>query len=251
MYQTLLYIISISILLSGCQVKPTPSSEVDQSQGATLTEVTEQADDITPTATLGNAIMDDTSVWRLVNKTYGLSPEDVPQQLRTVKVPHIPSISDDHQLQMQSEAADHLEYLFDAAADEEIVLYAASGFRSYDTQAQIYHQYVSDYGEVEASRFSALPGHSEHQTGLAMDVTSQSVQYELTRDFFDTVEGKWVADNAHRFGFVIRYPEGKEAITGYMYEPWHLRYLGQTLAQTLYDHQLTYEEYLAHIGVEF
>ena len=123
------------------------------------------------------------------------------------------------------------------AADEGIYMYILSGYRSYYTQQSLYNSYCSSYGKAEADRFSARPGFSEHQTGLAMDINDASA------NFTGTAAQKWLARNCWKYGFVIRYPEGKEHITGYMYESWHVRYLGKELAKTLYEKDLTLEEY--------
>ena len=116
-----------------------------------------------------------------------------------------------------------------------------SGFRSYDTQNTIYNNYINIYGKELTDTFSAQPGHSEHQTGLAMDVGS------IDDNYGETPEGKWLAENAHNYGFIIRYPRGKEAITGYKYEPWHIRYLGKDIATRVYNSGLTLEEYLGAV----
>ncbi len=137
-----------------------------------------------------------------------------------------------------SEAYAALGEMEEAAAADGIVLYLQSGYRSYDTQAAIYNNYVSMDGKAEADRYSARPGHSEHQTGLAFDLN------DLNESFGDTPEGKWLAANCYRYGFIIRYPKGKEHITGYMYEPWHVRYLGREVAEKVYNSGLTLEEYL-------
>ena len=145
---------------------------------------------------------------------------------------------------MRKEAADALKLIFDAELEETgIQLYAMSGYRSYNTQAALYKGYVRNYGEASANKFSAKPGQSEHQTGLVMDISSKSVKYGLYESFGDTIEGIWVANNAHRYGFIVRYPKGKEDITGYMYEPWHLRYLGVELATKVFESGLTLDEY--------
>lgn len=136
------------------------------------------------------------------------------------------------------EAYNALDEMQTAAAKEGIVLYVVSGFRDYDTQEEIYNRYVSYDGKANADRYSARPGHSEHQTGLAFDLN------ELEESFGETREGKWLAANAHKYGFIIRYPKGKEHITGYMYEPWHVRYLGKDIATKVYNSGLTLEEYL-------
>ncbi len=124
------------------------------------------------------------------------------------------------------------------ASKEGISLRIVSGFRSYSTQQSIYNNYVASDGKAEADRYSARPGHSEHQTGLAFDVNS------LSQSFENTPEGKWLAANCHKYGFIIRYPKGKENVTGYMYEPWHIRYLGTGTAEDVFVSGLTLEEYL-------
>lgn len=124
------------------------------------------------------------------------------------------------------------------AASIGLNLYISSGFRSYWSQESIYNRYVATDGQAEADRYSARPGHSEHQSGLTFDLNT------IDEAFAYTAEGQWVRDNAHRFGFVIRYPPGKEHITGYIWEPWHLRYLGVPVATELYTTGLSLEEYL-------
>lgn len=133
---------------------------------------------------------------------------------------------------------------FDAMAAEAsaagISLRIVSGYRSFAHQADNYTRRVASVGQDAADRGMARPGHSEHQTGLAIDVN------DLSTSFGQTPAGQWVAANAHRFGFVIRYPEGKEAVTGFKYEPWHLRYFGVELATELATSGLTFEE---HFGL--
>lgn len=116
-----------------------------------------------------------------------------------------------------------------------------SGFRSYTTQKGLYERYCQTYGQAEADTFSARPGTSEHQTGLAMDVG------QIEDWYGDTEAGKWLAANCYKYGFIIRYPLGKENITGYKYEPWHIRYLGVDIATKVYNSGLTLEEYLGVI----
>ena len=113
-----------------------------------------------------------------------------------------------------------------------------SGFRTYSYQAGLYNRYVQKDGQAKADTYSARPGHSEHQTGLAFDVG------QLKDSFGDTPSGKWLAQNCHLYGFIIRYPEGKSHITGYKYEPWHIRYLGIDVATKVKESGLTLEEYL-------
>ncbi len=113
-----------------------------------------------------------------------------------------------------------------------------SAYRSYSSQKSIYNNYVRERGQTEADKISARPGHSEHQTGLAFDVG------ELRGRFGSTPRGIWLKDNCHRFGFIIRYPQGKENITGYAYEPWHIRYVGVEVATSIMKSGITLEEYL-------
>lgn len=113
-----------------------------------------------------------------------------------------------------------------------------SGFRSYQKQQNTFNYWCNKDGYDKAVTYSALPGHSEHQTGLAMDITS------LSQTYANTAEGKWLAANCHKYGFIIRYPKGKTEITGYIYEPWHIRYLGTDIAKMVYDSGLTLEEFL-------
>ena len=113
-----------------------------------------------------------------------------------------------------------------------------SGYRSYEKQREVFAYWCSVDGEEKAKTYSALPGQSEHQTGLAIDISS------LSQDYGKTAEGKWLAQNCWKYGFIIRYPKGKENITGYIYEPWHVRYLGISTAKLVYDSKLTLEEFL-------
>lgn len=116
-------------------------------------------------------------------------------------------------------------------------VYISSGFRSYASQKSIYNRYVSRDGKRLADTYSARPGYSEHQTGLAIDLNT------ITQSFGGTAEGKWVAAHCHEYGFIIRYPEGKSHITGYRYEPWHLRYVGVETATKIAESGLCLEEY--------
>ncbi|MDF2612931.1 MAG: D-alanyl-D-alanine carboxypeptidase [Clostridia bacterium] len=183
----------------------------------------------------------DNPFYVLVNKQKGLGKDYKPTHL---VVPNV-KFSEKGQAEkkhMQYTAAYYLKLMFNSAAKENINLVAVSGYRSYGRQNTIYNHYIKKFGQKETDRFSAKPGYSEHQTGLAMDVSAQSIGYSLTERFGNTKEGKWLASNAHKYGFIIRYPKGKEKITGYMYEPWHVRYVGEELAAYLYINHLAMEE---------
>ena len=139
------------------------------------------------------------------------------------------------------EALDAFNNMKKEASKDGISLKIVSGYRSYETQAAIFKKNVNLYGEEKANTFSARPGQSEHQTGLAFDINSTKWA------FADTAEAKWLAENCHRFGFIIRYPEGKEDITGYVYEPWHIRYLNVEVATEIKNLGVCLEEYLGAV----
>lgn len=124
------------------------------------------------------------------------------------------------------------------AKSEGLNIYISSGFRSYSYQTKVYNRYVKSHGQKVADTFSARPGHSEHQTGLALDLNS------ITDSFANTKEGIWVKNNCYKYGFIVRYPKGKESITGYQYEPWHIRYVGIDMATKIHNSGLCLEEYL-------
>lgn len=165
-------------------------------------------------------IDDPTGTSVVVNKQRPLQPADyAPEPLAAVDgVP------------MRADTAQALGRLKDAAAADGVAVNALSGYRSYETQSGLYTGYIASYGQETADSISARPGHSEHQTGLAVDIANPDGTCSLETCFGDTPAGAWAAENAHRFGFIIRYPDGATPVTGYAYEPWHLRYVGEELA---------------------
>lgn len=136
------------------------------------------------------------------------------------------------------ETNDAFDKLVQGAANDGINIYLSSGFRSYSLQSQIYNQYCADYGQAQADTFSARPGYSEHQTGMAIDVNI------IDDSFAGTPEAIWIENHCFEYGFILRYPKGKDNITGYKYEPWHIRYIGIDKAKAVHDSGLTLEEYL-------
>lgn len=143
------------------------------------------------------------------------------------------------------EAQNAFDAMQEEALESEIDLTAFSTFRDFNRQKVLYEGYVAKDGEEKADRYSARPGFSEHQTGLAFDIGETGAeQHWAAASFGDTEAGKWVAENAHRFGFILRYPEGKEQLTGYMHESWHFRYVGKEVAKEIYEAEITLEEYL-------
>ncbi len=179
----------------------------------------------------------------LVNKEFALPEDYSPEDLVIPDIP-FPFEEDLPKKQMREIAAKPLEEMFQAAEEAGLQLYAQSGYRSYERQDAIFASNANQHGEEEANTFSARPGESEHQTGLTMDVTSPDADFGLTVAFAETAEGKWVKEHAADFGFIIRYPEGKEDITEYQYEPWHLRYVGEKAAKEIMEQEITLEEYL-------
>lgn len=163
--------------------------------------------------------------------------------------PTRPELSEN--IYMQPEAAEALEELFEGARQQGIILYATSGFRSYSTQKAIFDRKAKERGEQSANRSVAKPGQSEHQTGLAMDLEGESsLGTGLTNVFGETPEGIWLAENCADYGYIIRYPQDKTRITGYVYEPWHIRYVGVEAAKEITSLGLTLEEYILLIRAD-
>ncbi|ATH92054.1 peptidase M15 [Bacillus glycinifermentans] len=186
------------------------------------------------------------NILALVNKEYALPGDYKPADL-TVPNVQFSFKEDIEKRYIRKEAAEALEDLFKAAKKQGYELAAVSGYRSYDRQKTIYDNEVSLKGEKKAKEAVAYPGESEHQTGLAMDISSKSMGYALSQDFINTKDGKWVDENAYKYGYIIRYPKGKESITKYEYEPWHLRYVGKKAAKVIKEHNLTLEEYFKKV----
>lgn len=176
----------------------------------------------------------------LVTKTRGVPAGYIPQDL--VLLPARVRAVDGILLRQQ--AADAVVRLVDGAAREGHALFVLSGFRSYQEQERILRDEVAQFGKAAAEKQVAQPGHSEHQLGLAADITSNRSPYELTERFGTWPEGRWLAENAARFGYVLSYPQGKEAVTGYIYEPWHIRYVGLPLSESVSASGLTLTEFL-------
>ncbi|WP_404328967.1 D-alanyl-D-alanine carboxypeptidase family protein [Mesobacillus maritimus] len=188
-------------------------------------------------------IQNASNLFALVNKNFGLPAEYFPDDLVRPNVSFSFGNEDVEKSKLRKEAAKALERMFADAEQSGVMLYAVSGYRSYDRQETLFTAEVQNIGGKMAVEAVATPGNSEHQTGLAMDISSRSVGLSLTEQFGVTPEGKWLEKNAHRFGFILRYPKGKEHLTGYMYEPWHYRYVGHEVAKEIYRNDWTLEEY--------
>jgi len=182
------------------------------------------------------------SIWWIVNKKRPLPSGYIPPSLS------IPNVTlrldrDNESMKVNGTITKNIEDLFAAAEKAGNPLLFASGYRSEEYQRQLYQSYVEQGGQEFADKTSAKPGTSEHQTGYAFDVCELNKDCTLEKSFGDTKAGIWLQQNAHRYGFIIRYLNGKEAETGYDYEPWHLRYVGTELATELHDSNRTMEDF--------
>lgn len=173
----------------------------------------------------------------LVNKYHKLSNNYAPSDLETINSKY-QWLGRSNQLRHDAKIA--FDEMCEAATKDNIYIYAGSGYRSYATQKALYNRYVNQDGFAAAETYSARASYSEHQTGLAMDIANKSGFISK-----GDKEYEWLVNNSYKYGFILRYPEGKEKITGYMYEEWHYRYLGKDVAKDVYDSKLTYDEYLA------
>lgn len=179
---------------------------------------------------------------RPVSKQHALGDAYEPPDLVTLPaslvVPGYP------ERRLRAEAADALGAMIAAAGRDGLQLRVVSAYRSYEEQEVVHRRHVERRGEAEASRRSAPPGHSEHQLGTTVDLSALSLQWRLSRQLAEAPEGRWLAAHAHEYGFALSYPEDAEAITGYVHEPWHLRYVGVDHAATWRASGLTLIEYL-------
>lgn len=189
------------------------------------------------------ASFDDDGVLRLVNREEKITKKYVPEDLVKPDVP-VNKKNQEEQIYLRPAAAAALEEMFAAAKEEKgYVLLAVSGYRAYGTQQLLFNNKVASVGSKEAAQKKVAPaGASEHQLGLAMDVLSENFRL-LNSGFLDTEEGKWLYENCHRFGFIVRYKKEWSNITGYSAEPWHFRYLGVSHATAVSKLNIPYETY--------
>lgn len=176
------------------------------------------------------SVDDPNSIWVVVNKLRPLNPRDyVPKDLVAPAVP-LRSDGSGQEMKLRQAAAQALEAMVAAAKADSANLMIASAYRSFNTQTAVYNREVAQFGQATADTQSARPGHSEHQTGLAVDLEPTSRQCEIEDCFAETIEGKWLAANSYKHGFLLRYTVDKVAVTGYRAESWHFRYVGLELA---------------------
>lgn len=189
---------------------------------------------------LDSEISKDTSL--LVNKYYSLPSDYEPDDLVTISQNY--AWGDLGSQRVRKVAYDAFLDMWNAANQEGYYLMVNSSYRSYDSQQSVYDSYEKQRGKKYADSIAARPGSSEHQTGLAMDIFSKTNTNKNT--FKDSETAKWLKDNSYKYGFILRYPENLESITGYNYEAWHFRYVGVDIATTIYKENITFEEYYAY-----
>lgn len=234
------------LTLSACTPTGEPGTS-DPSPTATGIPAPEQSPTASPSATAepaptpspssepafdraARSIDDPASLWVVANKLRPLSPRDfAPSDLRAAAIPYV------YEPVLRDAAATAAEQLVAAASAEGIALTAQSSYRSYASQERVYAGWVARLGQAAADLTSARPGHSEHQTGLSIDFSAVPANCTLDQCFAATPQGQWLAANAWRFGFHLRYPEGATPVTGYEFEPWHYRYVGPELAAELQE----------------
>lgn len=173
----------------------------------------------------------------VVNKNYALTSDYKPKDLVSVNIEFLPESTEEERY-MTKESAKALEELVDAASKDGVYLYGLSGYRSYKTQKSLYEYNVETQGKSYSDKYVAKPGASEHQLGEAMDLATSSGWISE-----GCPEANWIANNAYKYGFIVRYESGKEDITGYNYEPWHVRYVGSEMSEKIYNDGITLEEF--------
>lgn len=196
----------------------------------------------TPIAALSEDYDTPESIWVVVSKKYPLADQAYrPTDLTLTNLPARSDKSNDEK-SIRAVAVPALTKMFNDAKAAGYDIMIASAFRSYDLQQTYFTSYSNAYGVDKANTFSAHPGESEHQTGLALDIAYQNRNCYLDICFGETAAGKWLAANAYKYGFILRYPSDKTQITQYQYEPWHFRYVGTSLALALHQSGLTLDE---------
>jgi D-alanyl-D-alanine carboxypeptidase len=217
------------VAIAGCAPErepfgsPTSAGNVSPERSASSESATPTPPPFDKTA---QSIDDPASYWVIANKLRPLNPTDyAPADLVDVPVPYV------YAPKLRAEASAAVVQMFaDFTAETGLEMQSQSAYRSYSAQVSTYSNWVASLGQAGADLTSARPGHSEHQTGLAIDISAKPAKCSLDQCFADTPQGQWLAANAWKYGFVLRYPDGYTHITGYEFEPWHYRYVGLELA---------------------
>lgn len=184
---------------------------------------------------------DPASLWVVVNKGRILPSLYAPSVVVPKVTNHYGNGSNDSHL--RPEATSAIEKMFAVARTDNLSLVLYSGYRSYPEQVTTYNGFVARDGAAKADTYSARPGHSEHQTGLAADISATSGKCDLSQCFADTPEGKWLAANAYKYGFILRYTKDAQSLTGFVSEPWHFRFVGKDLAAQIHQTSQTLEQF--------
>jgi D-alanyl-D-alanine carboxypeptidase len=227
--------LAVVLPLAGCAASSPPVSPAKPTPSAKPTA------SATPTPTpagfnkTAHSIDDPTSTWLVVDKLRPLNPVAfVPPDLTAAPVRHLNPPT------LRAAAADAIAAMFAAAKAEGAgEMQLQSAYRSYALQGAVYAGYVARQGKAGADSQSARPGFSEHQTGLAADISTLPLTCALAACFGDTHQGIWLVANAYRFGYILRYPADKTSVTGFIYEPWHFRFVGVELASEMHQTGIT------------
>ena len=243
---------------NGRTEEPEPQTEITETavpeETSEPTEVTPAEPEIEETAAPvqveASEFTDTGSLLVVANKKHKLPDGYVPPDLVT------PNITQTQACTMRAPAAEAIAEMAQAAAAEGITLKISSAYRGEDYQRQLYNGYTASYGSETADTISSRPGYSDHQTGLAADFVEQDGSMNginFNQKFEETASGNWLRDHAHEYGFIMRYPKGKQDITGYAYEPWHFRYIGVDYATAIYnvDPFYSFEEYFGVEGGDY
>lgn len=193
-------------------------------------------------------ILDPENTLILIKKGFVLPKDYEPKDLVE---PNIPIAPDTENRKLRKETAEALEEMYQDALKQNYHLVLNSGYRSYESQTKIYNESFKKYDAVTAAGLVAKPGSSEHQLGLGIDLTSQSVIDKKRLVFGDSEEYKWVIKNAYKYGFILRYPKNQSSLTGTANEPWHFRYVGKKAAKIIYDNDWTLEDYILKYGFSY
>lgn len=213
--------------------------ELDKPEDNNIEEIQGRIDEL-------EAILND-DMMVLTNREHLLSGDYEPNDLVLSQFEFLDYIETRH---LREEAAEAALKMFNAAKEDGFTLLGASGYRSYRIQENLFNSRAQEIGEEEASKYTAIPGASEHQTGLALDILSSDYTI-MDEGFENSPSFTWLNDNAYKYGFILRYHKGKEDITGYSYEPWHYRYIGNTeVAEYITKSGITFEEYIAELKNE-
>jgi LAS superfamily LD-carboxypeptidase LdcB len=233
-YRIAASLLVLLLLLTGCGAKGEEAEEVSAAQQERLAQLGEDAEN---------------GLFIVINKENSVTEDYKPDDLESIK--YYAEDRDPQWRYLRAEAADKFHEMVEAARDDGIDFVMTTAYRSYAFQTILWNNAVTRYGSEEAANnMVARPGESEHQSGLDVDISSSENNYQLNENFGDTEAGKWVSANAADYGFVLRYPSDKTDITGYGFEPWHLRYVGETAAKEITEQGLALEEYVEQLQDE-